>query len=259
MKKSLILSFLLFSTAFLLAQNVNNMTKTTGDGKIVVTTGTGQSGYTTVSDIVAKNNQAINLQASGEFGNFNNVLYYTRDNLAIGAHVIETNINHNSDNMFRVHVSGYDYGNGKFIDFIVIGYTYNGPVLGNIDTTVKSLYIYSLNDMGNDALLKRIGINQNGKVCISLGDVNTNLYYVRFKIDYTGTLWNVRDSEKGWSVSLSTQPNFGWKDIHLMANNNKKAEPARIYPNDSAADSDVTLKSGDFYCISGNRNVYRKP
>lgn len=144
-----------------------------------------------------------------------NVLSYAANITSPGAIILNTNIGRTSNEMFKMRVLGYGYGNSYNIDFTVVGYAYSAQN-GSLDGLAGAVVNYSVVDNGNDGMTKRIGVNSAGNVAVVVGDTNSSLYYYRMSVDYWSTR-NAVDASSGWSFSTSTTANFGFLDIKTLS------------------------------------------
>jgi hypothetical protein len=131
-----------------------------------------------------------------------------------GTFVVHTDITRTSDEMFKIRVVGYGYGNGFNIDFTVVGYAYAGQN-GNVDNNPGAIIAYSINDTGNDGLPKYVGVDANGYVAVGVGTYTGSYYYYRFSADYWTTRQNI-NATSGWSINQSTVSGLGWLDFHQL-------------------------------------------
>jgi hypothetical protein len=136
-----------------------------------------------------------------------------------GAAIIHTSIPRAATTMFRVHVKGWIYSPPKLIDFIIIGYAYNGQN-GTIDGVVGRVIQARLWDFGTDGLTKRVGVDAAGNVALAIGDTSTALgsQFLSLGVD-AFTSHSTVNYLTGWSIDFygddsgETDANFGWGDI----------------------------------------------
>lgn len=152
---------------------------------------------------------------SGGWLFYPNVVSYQYSGTTTGALIVHTNIGRASVEMFKIRVNGYGYGTSTNIDFTVVGYAYSGTS-GNVDGLTGGVVNYSINDNGNDGLVKRVGIDAAGNVAIAVGDAASSFYYYRLSADYWSTRNSV-DASTGWSVDANAVSGFGWKDLHVLS------------------------------------------
>ncbi len=156
----------------------------------------------------------IGSQAGGWYY-YPNVISSQFNSSYTGAFIIHTNIARTSNEMFKIRVNGYGYGNSYDIDFTVVGYSYSGTN-GSVDGASGAVVSYSIVDNGNDGLPKWVGIDANGKVAIAIGSISSSYYFYRLSADY----WSTRvdpNASSGWSIDQSTTSGFGWKDIKSLS------------------------------------------
>lgn len=134
-----------------------------------------------------------------------------------GTFIIHTDISRTSNEMFKIRVAGYGYGNGFNIDFTVVGYAY-ASATGNVDGNPGAVLEYSINDTGNDGLPKWVGVDANGNVAVAVGAYTGSYYFYRFSADYWSTRQNI-NATSGWSINQSTTSGFGWLDLHQLSAN----------------------------------------
>ncbi|NUM59834.1 MAG: hypothetical protein HUU56_14435 [Bdellovibrionaceae bacterium] len=141
-----------------------------------------------------------------------NVITQVQDTTVTGAWIVHTPITRTSNNMFKIRVFGYGYGNSKNIDFSIVGYAYMSTN-GSVDGVPGAVISYSLSDSGNDGLAKYVGIDANGYVAIALGSTSLSAYFYRIGVDAWITK-STSDYSSGWSIDQNTTAGFGWLDIH---------------------------------------------
>jgi hypothetical protein len=156
---------------------------------------------------------AIN-STNGSWIYYPNVASYMGDGTISGSMILHTNINRSSNEMFKIHVNGYGYGNSTNIDFVVVGYAYSGSS-GSVDGLGGAVVSYSINDNGNDGLPKWAGIDASGNVAIAVGDPAASYYFYRMSADYWSTR-NTVNASTGWSIDRSTVAGFSWKDVKTL-------------------------------------------
>jgi len=129
-----------------------------------------------------------------------------------GAWIVHTPVPRAANEMFRIRVHGYFYGSARSIDFVIVGYTYDG-VVGNVDGAAGAVIAYSLQDNGGDGLSKYVGIDAYGNMAVAIGSTSLSIYFGRISVDCYSTRQNA-DYSTGWSIDNSTTSGFGWGDIH---------------------------------------------
>jgi len=148
-----------------------------------------------------------------------NVFTITQNDTVTGAWIIHTPLPRTTSKMFIIHVEGYWYGAAtgrKILNFWISGYLYNAGT-GNVDGQPGAVINYNLVDLGTDKWTKWVGIDENDKLAIAIGNTTDTIYFGRLRVDFWCATDSAEDWSEGWSFSLSTTDGFGWGDIHSLS------------------------------------------
>jgi hypothetical protein len=149
---------------------------------------------------------------AGTMHYYPHVASYDSQASVTGAIIISTPLTWSVSQMTTLYVRGYVYDRQVNIDFTVSFYPYSG---GSASANPINI---TFTDLGNDGLVKRIGVDAGGKIAVSIGDVGTLNYFAHVIVDAEITQSNTT-FPTGWSVSTTTTAGFGWTATNLLTSN----------------------------------------